>query len=190
MVRFCSEKWHYFFTVSWIFYNFDKNTRSGNWGAFKLKYVYTHADDYVKKLYETINIECPSQLCADTITRRLGMSTVYLPVEATRVGKVIYLDERLPQTIQWQQFGHELCHVLWHQDNQLHLAQSFIDLQENQANNFAYYACIPTPMLMGMELPETFGEAVHRVSTTFKVTPEFASKRLEFHLSKMYQSTS
>lgn len=159
-------------------------------GPSTLSYTYTHADDYVKRLYENINIERPSQLCADTITQRLGMSTVYLPVEATRVGKVIYLDERLPQTIQWQQFGHELCHVLWHQDNQLHLAQSFIDLQENQANNFAYYACVPTPMLMDMELPETLREAVHKVSATFNVTPEFAQKRLEFHINKLYQSTS
>lgn len=155
-----------------------------------MSYTYTTADDYVKNLYQTIGISRPAQLCADTIAQRLGMKTVYLPVDATRIGEVIYLDERLPQKIQFQQFGHELCHVLWHPDNQLHLTQAFIDMQENQANNFAYYACIPTPMLMEMELPETLREAVHKVSDMFNVTAEFAQKRLEMHINKMYQSTS
>lgn len=155
-----------------------------------MSYPLTTADEYVKNLYETISIYEPAQLSEEVIAHRLGKSVVYLPVDCTRIGNVLYLDNRLPQKERWQLFGHELCHVLWHNDNQLHLSQSFIDMQERDANNFAYYACVPSAMLLEMTLPDTMQEAVHRIATTFNVTLAFAQKRLEMHISKLYQSTS
>lgn len=155
-----------------------------------MAYPLTTADDFVTKLYKTININDPTQLREEIIAERLNKSIVYLPVDCMRIGNVLYLDERLPQEERWQVFGHELCHALWHNDNQLHLAQSFIDMQERDANHFAYYACVPTAMLLAMSLPSTVREAVSMLSEAFNVTPLFAQKRLEMHINKMYQSTS
>ena len=154
-----------------------------------MNYSRTHADDTIKKLYESIGINRPPLIAPDIIAYRLGLELAYLPVDSLRINNRIYLDSRLSTEIQQQQFGHELCHVLWHQDNQLKLEQSFIDMQERQADNFALYACIPTDMLLSMPLPSTECEAVSVLTETFNVTPEFALKRLKLHLSKMYQTT-
>lgn len=152
-----------------------------------MTYCMTTADEYVTRMYETVNMHKPSELCPRTICERLGKSLVYLPAKCTRVGDVIYMDSRLSREECWQTFGHELCHLLWHHDNQLHLSQSFIDMQERDANNFAYYACVPSCMLMNIELSDDFNLAVHRIATTFNVTPAFAKRRLEIHISKLYQ---
>ena len=154
-----------------------------------MTFTRTHADETVSKLYQSIGINRPPLLNPDTVAHRLGIELNYLPVDSMRINKRMYLDSRLSTEEQWQQFGHELCHVLWHQDNQLKLSQSFIDMQERQADNFALYACIPTDALLSEPLPSTEWEAVAILVETFGVTPEFALKRLKLHLSHLYQTT-
>ena len=154
-----------------------------------MNFTRTHADETVTKLYEKIGINRPPLLSPDVIAYRLGIELNYLPVDSMRINKKMYLDSRLSTEEQWQQFGHELCHVLWHQDNQLKLSQSFIDMQERQADNFALYACIPTYALLDMQLPSTEREAIGALAEAFHVTPQFAQKRLNLHLSHLYQTT-
>lgn len=152
-------------------------------------YVFHNADATIKNLYASINVTLARQLCPTAIAECLNISLAFLPVNSMRINKSIYLDSRLSTELQWEQFGHELCHVLWHPDNQLHITQSFIDMQERQANNFALYACIPTSMLMEMEMPEERCHAIHRMMETFNVSKPFAERRLDLHIEKMNQLT-
>ncbi|MCY1631342.1 MULTISPECIES: ImmA/IrrE family metallo-endopeptidase [Bacillus] len=55
---------------------------------------------------------------------------------------VIILDSRLSPPEQWKEFGHELCHVLRHEGNQLTMSPLSAELQEMQANVFAYKFCV------------------------------------------------
>lgn len=155
-----------------------------------MSYTFSSTEEYIKNMYEAIGVFTPNQLHPERISEHLNISIAYLPVRSWRVDDYIFLDNRLDASEQWQEFGHELCHALWHQDNQYHLTKPYIQYQESQANHFAYYACVPTQMLLEIPLPDDMRSAVHRICTTFNVTPVFAQKRLELYLNKMYQSTS
>lgn len=155
-----------------------------------MAYTYNNTEEYTGKLLKSHGILTPSQLTPELIAEALNINLGYLPVRSWRVDDYIILDSRLPSTVQWEEFGHELCHALWHPDNQFHLTKSYIEYQENQADNFAYFACVPTFMLLEMELPESACEAVREIAKTFNVTPEFATKRLEFHMNKLYSFSS
>lgn len=153
-----------------------------------MSYVLNTTEEFIKALYRNINVTEPQHLQPAEIVERLSLSVAYLPVRSTRVDNHIFLDIRLSTKEQWQEFGHELCHALWHHDNQFHLTRSYIDYQETQAKKFSYYACVPTCMLMKLDLSNDFQEAIRKISRTFNVTSEFAQKRLELHINKMYQS--
>jgi Zn-dependent peptidase ImmA (M78 family) len=153
-------------------------------------YIYHTADEAVDSMYRRIRLKRVTQLSPDVIAERLGISLAYLPVKSMRINQSIYLDSRLSKEAQWEQFGHELCHVLWHPDNQLHLTQSFIDMQERQANNFALFVCIPTKMLLDMTMPEERDHAIHRIMRLFNVSRPFAERRLNLHMNKLYQFSS
>lgn len=86
---------------------------------------------------------------------------------------------------QWQKFGHEVCHYLIHCGQQLNMYYLFRDLQENQANYFAYHFCIPTFMLE--DLKEV---TVYEVMNLFNVEYEFAFKRLEMYERKIIHERS
>src|SRR5699024_12610101 len=81
---------------------------------------------------------------------------------------------------QWQEFGHELCHVLWHAGRQENISDSFCSYQEGQADNFAYHLCIPTFMLCRLK-----GVSTYEVMNLFNVEYGFASKRLEMYRNKI-----
>lgn len=149
----------------------------------------THADETVTSLYQMLGISRPSQLSPDNIAYKLGIELLHAPVDSVRINRRIYLDSRISTAEQRQQFGHELCHVLWHPDNQLCLPRAFIDMQERQADNFALYACMPTDMVLAESLPSIESEAVGVLSETFGVAPEFALKRLHLMNNLMYQTT-
>jgi len=57
------------------------------------------------------------------------------------------------------------------------LPASLVQLQEAQATNFALHFCVPTFMLLELELPHTEKEIVYVLSETFGVEPLFAKRR-------------
>ena len=91
---------------------------------------------------------------------------------------------------QWQDFGHELSHALLHVGNQVSVPLPFKLYQEWKAANFAFHVCIPTFMLLEMDLPAEERLAIYEIQKSFKVEREFAHKRLEQYLAnlKMYQT--
>ncbi len=104
----------------------------------------------------------------------------------------IVLDERKANREQWQDFGHELGHVIKHVGSQHKLRQMFRELQENQANNFMYHFCVPTFMLLKYNLTNyiNVNDGVDFVADTFNVTKEFAKKRLVHYRNQWAQAKS
>lgn len=154
-----------------------------------MKYVYNNIEEYVKRVYRSIDIYVPRQLDMETIASRLGLNVVFFPCESVVIDQSIIIDSRLSPEQQWQDFGHELCHALLHVGNQISVPIPFKLYQEWKATNFSYHVCIPTFMLLDMELPTEERLAVYEVRKTFKVEQEFAQKRLDQYLAnaKMFQ---
>ncbi len=94
------------------------------------------------------------------------------------------IDKRLSKQEQWQDFAHELCHVVKHYGNQFDMHRLFRELQEYQANSFMYHFCVPTFMLENLSLPSLQSEAIKLIGDTFNVTYSFAATRLEMFRRK------
>ena len=105
---------------------------------------WTYTECYVKEMYEAIGIIHPEQLDFQTIAYRLSISLFYWqePSQALFFNNrgYIMLDETPSPQQQWQDFTHELAHVLLHTGSQSRLPQTFIEYQEMKANHFMYHA--------------------------------------------------
>lgn len=164
----------------------------------ELTYNYTPLEDYVKNLYHRLSIFVPTDIDMFYICDQLNIhlhfyddGSVALEHEDT---PHIFIDQRLTTMEQWQDFGHELCHILKHHGNQLYLSSnqsnSFIKLQEYQAENFMYQFCVPTFMLQNYDIAnfQTNNECIEFISTVFHVTHEFAEDRLIRYKRKLLQA--
>lgn len=69
--------------------------------------------------------------------------------------------------------------MLKHAGNHFQMNKLFRELQEFQANQFMYHFCVPTFMLLQMELPQWRSQALATIAAVFRVTKEFADKRLD-----------
>lgn len=150
-----------------------------------MSYTTNSTEDYINQLYRAIDIHHPHQLDIEEIASRNGLSVAYLATEAMNIKGTIVLDDRVAAAEQWQDFGHELCHALWHSGNQITMPMPYQVYQENKSNNFAQYACIPSFMLHGMKLPEHENEAIWLIMETFGVTRDFAEKRLRQYMQNL-----
>jgi Zn-dependent peptidase ImmA (M78 family) len=95
----------------------------------------------------------------------------------------IILDIYKSEQEQWEDFGHELAHILWHGGNQIEMPDTLARFQEVKANNFALQFCVPTFMLLDLVIPHNLNEAVFFIMETFNVTGDFARKKL-MHLER------
>lgn len=132
-----------------------------------------------------LSIFIPSQLDYQTVAQHLGIR-VYLWEHKSQVlffneFSFIFLNEQLSEPQLWQDFCHELGHVLLHTGNQQRMFPLFREYQEYKANNFMYHACVPSFMLDELEPTELTVENVQRL---FNVEYQFAFKRLEQYRSK------
>lgn len=150
-----------------------------------MNYTYNLSEEYVNNLYHTIDIQQPRQLDIEEIAARIGLTVEYHPIGAMNAGDLIVLDSRVTPEEQWEDFGHELCHALWHSGGQISLPMPLRVYQEAKANNFAQYACIPSFMLRRMALPFRERDAVWLLQETFGVTAEFAQKRLRQYMQNL-----
>lgn len=150
---------------------------------------YTHLEDYIKNLYLSLSIHSPSQLDMKYIAKKLNIRLRFFDEESESnfYGGIprIFLNEHLSIQEQWQDFAHELCHILLHSGNQRFIPYDFLLYQEIKANNFMYHFCVPTFMLEKIDLPKHKNESIKLVSELFNVTPPFAGKRLEMYENKV-----
>ncbi len=153
-----------------------------------MKYQTTLLEDWIKNFYYSLDIIHPHQLDLHDIANRLGLFVNYKDISSRFYLDEVILDKRLTEQEQWQDFGHELCHALRHEGNQLIMPKPFVELQEYQANLFAYHFCVPTFMLLKLDLPENNKEAKYYIGNMFNVTLGFAEKRLELYHKRLHGS--
>jgi Zn-dependent peptidase ImmA (M78 family) len=155
-------------------------------------YVLTPIEDYIQRLYAELDIEYPEQLSMLDIASKLNVWIYFCDMESRAVERnglySMLIDRRLSTAEQWEDFGHELCHLLRHAGNQLNTHEQFIHYQEAQAEQFALHFCIPTFMLSRLPLPAEKENAVSYVAETFNVTGPFALQRLEKYHRRMQQA--
>lgn len=153
-------------------------------------YVYSHLEDYIVDLYKKIGIQKPEQLKLETVSKRLNVWVYTFGWTSEAVysngRQYIFLNRDLTSQEKWQEFGHELCHVLRHTGYQRKMYPLFHELQEWQADNFMYHFCVPTFMLRRIRLPPDRRAAVYLISKTFNVEMEFAEKRLDRYLCRAH----
>ncbi|MGG3803120.1 ImmA/IrrE family metallo-endopeptidase [Metabacillus fastidiosus] len=161
-----------------------------------MNYQLTQLEGNIKNLYINLGIELPYEIDIYHIANELDIWIYFHPYESEifkRNGLYsMFLDERLSTQEQWQDFGHELGHIIRHIGNQHKLALPFRSLQENQANNFMYHFCVPTFMLLNYEINNfiNINDGIKFISKTFHVTEEFAQKRLIQFKNQIYQAKS
>lgn len=146
--------------------------------------VYNNVEQYVMQLLNRIDIYHPHQLNAEEITSRLGLTVAYLHFKSACIDGHIFLDSRKDDAEQWEDFGHELCHALWHAGDQAVLPISMTEYQEWRADSFALNLCIPSFMLDQLQLPDYERQAVWILMEKFDVSKAFAERRLELYLRK------
>lgn len=142
--------------------------------------MYTHLEDYINNLYTAIGIRKPSQLCKDAIAKKLGIDIIYKKKSFRLDNEIILSKNSL--SAEWMSFGHELGHLLRHCGSQLNMNPLFVELQEWQADNFAFHFCVPTFMLEKLTCNN-----VEDIKEIFNVDYDFACKRLEMYKNKLYQ---
>ena len=148
--------------------------------------TYNNLEEYITQLLNRIGIFHPHELSIENIYPRLGLTVYYIPHDSMAIAGNLFLDNRENVEAQWQEFGHELCHALWHAGDQAILPLSMREYQEWKAENFSQHFCIPSFMLNNMKLPEFENEAVWMVMEVFGVKQEFARKRLKQYIKNQY----
>ncbi|MER1986619.1 MAG: ImmA/IrrE family metallo-endopeptidase [Solibacillus sp.] len=147
----------------------------------------THLEEYVKNLYLKIGITKPQQLDFQKISAELNIQVFYWPdaSQALFTGSkgFIFLNESLSSQVQWQDYCHELGHVLLHVGNQRQMCESFRAYQEIKANQFMQHACIPSFMLDELNLYDCGPFQVYEVQQLFNVDYSFALKRLQQYIN-------
>lgn len=145
----------------------------------------THTEDFIKELYTRLGILTYQQLDFLKIARNLEIQLFYWKDSSQALfmkdHPYIFLNEQLTNQQMWQDFCHELAHVLLHSGHQGRMSPLFREYQEYKANNFMYHACVPSFMLDELEPTELTVENVQRL---FNVEYDFAFKRLEQYRSK------
>lgn len=133
-------------------------------------------------MYIRIGIKDPHQLRFQHIADSLGINVFYWPRTSQAFfltsQSYIFLNERLTDAEQWQDFCHELGHVLQHIGDQNIMSRSWIEYQENKANNFMYHACIPSFMLDELNFNDNNAITAKQIQQLFSVEYDFAVKRL------------
>lgn len=145
-------------------------------------YQSTPLEDDIRKLYQEIGIMFPYQLDILEIAEQLEVWIYFMEMDSKAVDRSgkrsMLIDSRLSPPEQWQEFGHEICHLLRQAGKQPNMPENFLSFQETKAESFMYEFCVPSFMLLDLSLPQQKNEIVQHISELFNVTFKFAEKRL------------
>ncbi|MEK4760808.1 ImmA/IrrE family metallo-endopeptidase [Viridibacillus sp. FSL E2-0187] len=152
-------------------------------------YCYSHLEDFVKSFYSRLHIYQPTDLNMFQIAKELRIKVFFWPNGSQALffeqTGYIFLNNELSPQQQWQDFTHELCHVLLHSGDQMHLHPLFVEYQEHKAKNFAMHAAIPTFMLDELYRIHKYRLSVWMIQEMFNVEENFAKKRLIQYAEKL-----
>ncbi|MEC0228053.1 ImmA/IrrE family metallo-endopeptidase [Paenibacillus alba] len=145
-------------------------------------YQTTPLEQWVEDLYIQHGITTPAQLSMTHLAAKLNIWVYTMDMNSMAVEKnglfSINVDRRLSAKEQWEDFLHELCHVLRHSGNQMVMPDRYVDWQEQDATNFQLYAAMPLAMLKKLSLPEQKNEMIALLSEEFQVTYRLAEARI------------
>jgi len=145
-------------------------------------------EDFVKALYLRMGITSPEGINMDEIAAFLGIRIIHTSFSSrafTRPFVGINLLDSLSPQQQWEDFGHEIRHILFDSGVQFLLPKEWIRYVECKANSFMYHFCVPTFMLEKLDFPKY--NAALFVAATFNVTLKLAEKRLYQFKCKLHQ---
>ncbi|WP_018764084.1 ImmA/IrrE family metallo-endopeptidase [Bacillus sp. 105MF] len=155
-------------------------------------YYTTQIEDYIEKLYHSLSIFVPEQIDMITIAQKLNIWLHFAPFGSRAICRddlpSIVIDSRKDIFHRWEDFSHELCHVLFHVGNQLHVPKMFLDYQEAKAKSFMLHFCIPTFMLRKLDFPETQIETICLIAQTFNVSFKIAKQRFLHYENQLLAS--
>lgn len=151
-----------------------------------IKNTFTTLEEFIKKFYQDIGMYHPHQLDIETIAAHVSMNINYYEGSSMYAFNQFFLNQNHTYSKVWEEFGHEMCHALWHRGNQRLLPPSFIEYQEWRANNFMYEFCVPEFMLREF-INDPDYHPINIIIEKFRVTPEFARIRYERFMTKLYQ---
>lgn len=147
------------------------------------RYVTTHLEDWVTNMYKRLNITKPKEINPVIIARYFSIyiKQHHYPSRYDVNGRfrAITLDSRSTPKEKYEQFFHELCHILRHCGHQTMLPNAFRELQEYDANNFMMYAAVPHHMLHFIDFDKPTPLLLKEMSDMFRVTESLCKKRLE-----------
>ncbi|MCM3598658.1 ImmA/IrrE family metallo-endopeptidase [Metabacillus idriensis] len=159
-----------------------------------MRYQMTYLEEDIKNLFLRLSIITPEDIemyfIADEFDIWVHYRDQFSEMQCVNGLYSIILNENLSSAEMWQDFGHELGHVIKHVGKQHALSRSFRDLQESQANNFMYHFCVPTFMLLNYKINDFLNvqAGIPFIAETFNVTLEFAEKRLIMFKNQILQA--
>ena len=156
-------------------------------GGLQMHFTLNRKEEYIQKLYMMANINSPELINNYNMADMLGITLLPTPIASKRLGDVIIIDSRLSPEEQHEQFAHELCHCIWHVTNQLLMPAFWNEYQEWIAESFANHYCMPTFMLLELDLQayRTKKHLYYEMAQLFGVTLEFATKRIDDFLFQL-----
>lgn len=141
-------------------------------------------EHHVKRFYESINISDPSCLSIEYISSKINVEVYYWERASSLIDlksrHSVFINSKLSERGQWQDFGHEMKHYFYDGGSQVHLTKSFRYYQEVKADYFAYHFCVPTFMLQQLKEVNT-----HDIARIFNVEFDFALRRLDMYKSSV-----
>lgn len=146
-------------------------------------------ETYVQELYRHLHITSPHQLTPAHLAEKLQIQLFYWEESSQSLishGTPYIFLNRSP--FFWEEFCHELGHILLHSGNQQQLPSSFVKFQEFKANNFSLHAAIPTFMLQDLNTSED-RLTIFTLQQLFHVSPSFAQKRLDHYINNHIHAT-
>lgn len=155
-------------------------------------YQRTPLEQWIEDIYRMHGIGSPRDLTIENLAARLNTWVYYQPIGSRYIdrGQGMYsvvIDSRLGRKEQWEEFLHELCHVLRHSGNQHQMPEPLIRWQEEHAAHFQLYAAMPYAMLRTLQIPQLQSEAVGFLCEEFGVTAGLAERRLRQIQQRMLQ---
>jgi Zn-dependent peptidase ImmA (M78 family) len=147
-------------------------------------YKPTEIEVMITKKYMENGIVRPSQLDLNTVASIFDVDFVLYDGRTFAnwedgSNRFIAVNQNLTEKEQRENFFHELGHPILHTGRQRGMAESFLEMQEEQASQFQLYAAIPYYMLEDFNDIEFRDVYIQSISEAFVLPTYLVRKRLE-----------
>lgn len=149
-------------------------------------------DNWVSRLFKTMDIRNPEDIDEKKIARLLGIHLKYSEKRNYSYEdgnfKIININIMQDKKTQREVFYHELCHILRHAGNQVVMPLSWRELQEWDCEHFTRYAAIPFHMLEYLDWKSP--TLISDMASIFNVSEELCEYRVEHIRRNMKEKIS